>query len=144
MDGPLREQFETAMRAVFNRETLERWLTYTMDAELDDITPANVTFPTTVFKLVDWAESAGRLDELIGKVGKANPDHPLMKAFIAEWREAATRPKPPPARPAPAPAAVVDAGGLRRAMPVRSASTSSSSCARTSKTSYVSRASTNH
>jgi len=116
MDGRLRGDFDAALRAVFNRDTLERWLDYTMDVRLDDVTPPNVALPITVHKLIEWAESSGRLDELIGKAGKANPDHPLMKAFIAAWQEAAARPQPAPARPAPAPAAVVDAGALRRAM----------------------------
>jgi hypothetical protein len=115
MDGRLREQFETAMRAVFEYSTLEQWLGYAMDVKLGEITPANVPFTTTVFTLVSWAESAGRLDELIGKAGAASPDNPYMKAFIADWREAAARPKTSPARPATPPAGI-DQGALRRAI----------------------------
>ena len=60
-----------------------------------------------------------RLDELIGKAGKANPDHPLMKSFIAAWQEAAAHPQPAAPRPVPAPAATTgafDPGALRRAL----------------------------
>jgi len=115
MDGRQREQLETALRAVFNVDTLQRWLRYTMDTRLDEVVGEGLPLPTTIFRLVDWAEREGRLDELIGKAAAANRDNPVMRAYVAKW------PSPvAPAATAAAPAATtpanVDAGALRRAI----------------------------
>jgi hypothetical protein len=106
MDGRQREQLAGALGAVFNADTLERWVRYKLDVRLYDVVGEGQPFNAIVFDLVEWADREGHLDDLVSQAIDDNPDNPQMKAFAATWRTTAPVPAPPrvdvPAAPAPA------------------------------------------
>src|SRR5262245_38592908 len=102
MTGRLREQLETALRAVFSASSLNIWLQSKMDTGLyDEVVGEGKPETTIMFELVRWAERRDRLDELVDKLLADHSDEPHMKAFGEAWRADRTAPPLPVEPPGP-------------------------------------------
>jgi hypothetical protein len=98
LTGPQYQQLQRALLSAFPRRAdLEQMLLFQLGEPLDAIA-ASGNLSDTVFSLIQWAVSRGRLGELIDGARSANPGNAELRAFA----EPAGQAQPPPtAQPAP-------------------------------------------
>lgn len=95
LDGKATEQLQDALLAAFpTRSALASMVRFQLDENLDALASPG-SLQTTVFELIAWAESQGRIAKLVEGACAANPGNPALRAFAAAW--------PPPAPPPEAP-----------------------------------------
>jgi hypothetical protein len=78
------EQFErlhTLITEAFSYPELERLLRFRLDVRLEPITTLG-PIDRTVFELLKWAESRGRLRELVLALAEARPDRPEFQELL--------------------------------------------------------------
>ncbi|MEO7328297.1 MAG: PEGA domain-containing protein, partial [Minicystis sp.] len=72
---------EALLEAFRDRDALEVMVGYYLDENLATITSSDQNLRTNVFELVSWAESVGRLDDLVDGARQANAGNPTLEAF---------------------------------------------------------------
>lgn len=98
LDGKATEQLQSALLAAFpTRSALAIMVRFQLDENLDALASPG-SLKTTVFELITWAESQGRVADLVEGARAANPGNPALRAFAATY--------PPPAPPPMAPSRV--------------------------------------
>jgi energy-coupling factor transporter ATP-binding protein EcfA2 len=84
LTGMSRRQFSDALLSAFPTPgDLERMVAFGMDANIT--TFANGNLSELVFRLVQWAEAQGRLEELVHAAYSNNPKNPILAAFVATY-----------------------------------------------------------
>jgi hypothetical protein len=77
-------KLHAALKNAFPKRTeLRSFLRYSLNISLDDIDDSN-RYDDTVFELVAWTESRGRISELIERAMKEKPRNQLLRA-TGEW-----------------------------------------------------------
>jgi len=120
-----RELFDALCKAFPTADDLERMVSFGLQENLHAIAGGtNDKITNLVFKLIQWAEARGRLDELIAAAYADNSTSPHLQSFYHKYAVAeqesggsmsAPTPDPPvPAHPAPAPAPQIDQTSLRK------------------------------
>lgn len=85
LDGKATEQLQNALLAAFpTRSALASMVRFQLDENLDALASPG-SLKTTVFELVAWAESQGRVAELVEGARAANPGNPALRAFAAAY-----------------------------------------------------------
>lgn len=94
------QQFHLLQQALLSafpsRAALRQLMRVQFDLVLENVADGS-NDSEVVFQLITWAESQGRLEELLSKARQENPGNPKLKAFAAEVLEPAALPVPPPA-----------------------------------------------
>ncbi len=72
---------EALLEAFRDRDALEVMVGYYLDENLATITSSDQNLRTNVFELVGWAESVGRLGDLLDGARQANAGNPALAAF---------------------------------------------------------------
>jgi Effector-associated domain 1 len=80
------DELWTALLPVFDRNSMEQMLRVKMGVNLEDEVPQG-GFRDQVFCLIQWAEGAGRVDELARKALEAKPHSPALRAYVAGLRD---------------------------------------------------------
>lgn len=75
---------DALLDAFRSHDKLERMLRFGMDVKLNAIVGEG-PLSTVVFELINWAESEGRIDELLRAAHKENPGNPNLDAFLKSW-----------------------------------------------------------
>jgi hypothetical protein len=79
--GPEFLQLEEALASAFpDRNSLERMVRYKLDENLEQIAGAEF-FSDVLFGLIQWAESQGRVLDLVMAAREANPGNVLLQQF---------------------------------------------------------------
>jgi V8-like Glu-specific endopeptidase len=79
--GPEFLQLEEALASAFpDRNSLERMVRYKLDENLEQIAGAEF-FSDVLFGLIQWAESQGRVLDLVTAAREANPGNVLLQQF---------------------------------------------------------------
>jgi hypothetical protein len=78
MTGPQIEELHRALTAAFDRPGLDFLLRFYLDVRLDRIVSPSQPYWTVVYELIQAAERAGWLTELIEAAYRAQPGHPLV------------------------------------------------------------------
>ncbi|MEO5729428.1 MAG: effector-associated domain EAD1-containing protein, partial [Byssovorax sp.] len=95
LDGKVTEQLQSALLAAFpTRSALTIMVRFQLGENLDALASPG-SLKTTVFELITWAESQGRVADLVEGARTANPGNPALRAFAAAYS--------PPASPSVAP-----------------------------------------
>src|SRR5690348_2846033 len=95
LTGDQARQLHDATLSAFSRADLEQLVRFDLDERLENITP-NVSLPTAVFDLIQWAERQGRTEDLIRAVKRARPSvretqsvtQSLLSLVDPTWRAA--------------------------------------------------------
>ena len=74
---------EILLRAYPKRSALEQLVNLGLNESLDAITEGD-NLTQTIFKLIQWAESQGRIEELINKSFERNSGNPELQTFIRD------------------------------------------------------------
>jgi hypothetical protein len=69
--------------AIQEKETLERMMLYELKEKLCNIPKAN-TYPALIFNLVEWAESKGKIRQLVIAASLENPGNSLLQQFVQD------------------------------------------------------------
>ena len=81
-----REPLWEALRAAFKYASLERMLRMKLNVRLDEISaPGN--FQDVVAEVIQWAETTGRVADLLHAALAANPDSPQLKRVLDQYGE---------------------------------------------------------
>jgi len=89
LHGPQQAQLQRALLDAFRRPAeLAEVVTNGLDQNLYEITEDG-TLESRVFSLIEWAESHGRLADLVRCAHAQNPGNPLLRAFVAQYLGAA-------------------------------------------------------
>lgn len=82
--GVQRKQLQLALLSAYYRwESLEQLLYFELDMSLEQITPRG-PLTDVVTNVLRWADSNGRLEELVEKGYRANPGNPELRSFALE------------------------------------------------------------
>ena len=88
-----RNQFNEALLSAFpGVNDLRRLIRLKLDVNPNEIVPSSSDLRTAVLDLIVWAESRGRLDELIVGARSQNEGNPELKRFAEEWGEGGSTP----------------------------------------------------
>lgn len=81
INGKEREQFQQALINAFPYVSkLRQMLSFELDENLDAIAMGE-DYSVIVFKLIEWAEAQGKIEELLNAACKANPGNLLLRDF---------------------------------------------------------------
>lgn len=84
LNGQQLKQLQAALSSAFpNRNVLEQMVAYQLEVPLNQVA-GNSNLADTIFELIGWAKSKGRLAELIIKAHDENPDNPELNAFVEQ------------------------------------------------------------
>ena len=84
-DGKQRRDFYKALLSAFPRYIdLQQMLSFGLNKNLHEIATGG-NHSEVVFKVVTWAETHGRLQELINVASEYNPGNPQLKAFFQKY-----------------------------------------------------------
>ncbi|MEM7539174.1 MAG: effector-associated domain EAD1-containing protein, partial [Chloroflexota bacterium] len=72
------------LHAFPNYSALQRMIRLQLEENLAAIAGGD-NLNDTIFQLIEWAESTGRLHELINGAGNTNPNNPVLQEFIDGW-----------------------------------------------------------
>src|SRR4051812_27452702 len=92
----LRTFQEALLNAFPTQDGLRQMVRYGLDQNLEEFAPVT-NLRSTVFEVLRWAESNGKLDAVLASALKANPENPRLLAFAREPRP----PTVPHGAPAP-------------------------------------------
>src|SRR5262249_44110841 len=96
LSGNAVKSFQSALRSAFpDKNALARMVLEGLEQNLDDISTAD-SLTGIVFALVKWAESQGRISDLVKGALTANPGNPELQAFADAY---AAAPLPAPTAP---------------------------------------------
>ncbi len=85
MTGTQREQLKEALLKAFpKRSSLEQMVNFRLNENLDAIAGGD-NYSDVVFNLIIWAESSGRLEELLQGSQTQNPGSPALRAFVEQY-----------------------------------------------------------
>ena len=102
LTGPEHRQLRDALISAYpSRSTLAQMVSFELNENLNTIV-GDGGLSDVVFNLINWAESRGRLEELVTKARKANPGNPQLRAFAERMPPSGPTPSNPPATPPPA------------------------------------------
>lgn len=83
-DGTRLKRFQEALLDAFpQRVEFEQLLLYGLEADLDAVT-SETSPQATVFAVIKWAKSKGKLDLLLDHGRRMNPENPMLRAFAEE------------------------------------------------------------
>lgn len=86
LNGAQREQLcNTLLDAFPSYSKLEQLVSFGLDENLEKIASRGENLKQVVFTLVRWAESSGKLEELIRKAHKDRPGNEELKKFVGEF-----------------------------------------------------------
>ena len=88
--------FQALLSAFRSEEELRHMVRLKLGRNLAEL--AYGTLKQLVFGLIEWAESEGKLEELLDKAHEAKSDNPLLTAIHAELMGSTTQAAPSPAR----------------------------------------------
>ena len=87
LGGAQRQQLQVALLSAFpDRGGLEQMVSFRMGENLAVIA-GDANLGKAVFELIEWADSQGRLEELIRKAREANPGNPELADFAKQILE---------------------------------------------------------
>ncbi len=123
----MRELYDALCKAFPTADDLEMMVSFGLQENLHAIAGGtNDKITNLVFKLIQWAEARGRLDELIAAAWAENSTNPHLQSFYHKYAlagqesggsVAAPAPvSPTPAHPAPSPGSQIDQTSLRQRM----------------------------
>src|SRR5262249_38652790 len=87
MTGPQMEAFRDALAAAYNLSSLDQMLLYRLDRHRSRIV-ASDDLNRVLFNVIVAAEREGWLDDLVTAASEYNPANPLLRAFVASYRDA--------------------------------------------------------
>jgi hypothetical protein len=115
LTGPQRRQLHDALLSAFPAEgALSRMLSFQLNQNLTAITGGR-GLSQQVLDLIVWAESQGRIDELVAGARATVPGNAELRA-VADAMTGAAAPSPSAPSTAAAPAPVVNTAALRNAL----------------------------
>lgn len=84
-NGGQRRDFRNALLSAFPRRIhLEEMLSFEFNIVLNRIATGD-SYSEVVFRLIEWAESRGVLQELIDAASEYNPGNPQLREFCQQW-----------------------------------------------------------
>ena len=84
--GKSRQQFHDALLSAFPTPAkLKQMVSFELDENLDAIAIGE-NYSEVVFKLIEWAESEGKEEELLNAARFSNPGNPKLKSFDEQIR----------------------------------------------------------
>jgi hypothetical protein len=97
LTGPQYQALQNALLSAFpSRDTLAQMVRFQLGENLAVISEGG-GLAATVFQLIQWAESQGRLAELVTGALQSNPGNPALRACAAQLGMATPSPTPSPA-----------------------------------------------
>ena len=94
LTGKQHQEFSQALRSAFSLERLKRFLLYSLDKNLEDISLGG-DLQEIVFDLINLAESEGWIDLLLARAREANPGNPDLFKFAQQFGLATQTPAGP-------------------------------------------------
>lgn len=83
--GPEFLQLEEALASAFpGRNDLERMVRFKLDENLEQIAGAGF-YSDVLFRLIQWAESHGRIPDLVTAARETNPGNVMLQQFLSYW-----------------------------------------------------------
>ena len=88
-----RHQLYDAIKSAYRSSmALEQMLKFELDVNLTDIVGLSNGMSAIVFRLIEWAEERGRIEELVGAAYRDNPHNAMLREFVeVVWPHYATR-----------------------------------------------------
>lgn len=87
LSGKEYEELQKALLSAFPSETaLEQFVKFYLNEDLAEITSGD-NLGETIFKLIQWAQTYGHLNKLIGKAHQKNPQNPDLSEFYKKYRQ---------------------------------------------------------
>jgi hypothetical protein len=84
LDGQQRLQLQQSLLSAFpGKAKLEQMVSFQLEKRLDEIA-GGADLTEITFNLIKWAETNGRVDELVTKANTSNPGNPELSAFAAQ------------------------------------------------------------
>jgi hypothetical protein len=89
LTGPQLKQFQEALLAAFDRDSLAQMVRYRLNRSLEAISLSD-NMQDTAFQLIRWAETMSITAQLLTAAREARPDNPQLLAFAAQFGLAST------------------------------------------------------
>jgi hypothetical protein len=97
LTGQQQEQLAEALFTAFPTQIeLSMMLDFKLGVSVQRFASPNDDLLAVIFKLIRWAQSQGRLEELIIKARERNPGNPQLNAFVESFKQAREKEKRTP------------------------------------------------
>lgn len=84
--GELLEKLHRALLAAFPSPTdLERMVTFKLNQNLNEIASPGDNLTTRTFRLIEWADASGKLNDLVLGAREHNPMNPTLREFAKKY-----------------------------------------------------------
>ena len=84
--GQRRDFYEALLSAFPTPIALEQMLSFELNIVLNRIATGD-SYSEVVFRVIEWAESQGELQELIDAASEYNPGNPQLREFCQQWSQ---------------------------------------------------------
>ncbi|WP_063800830.1 GUN4 domain-containing protein [Mastigocoleus testarum] len=84
LDGKSRKQFHDALLSAFpSKANLEQMVSFELNENLDTIATGG-SYSEVVFKLIEWSEARGKVENLLDAARSSNPGNPKLQGFAQQ------------------------------------------------------------